>query len=175
MEEHEEIAIINRVLAGETDAFSLLVAAYQAVLLRVVAGVLNDRRRMAEEVAQDVFVEAFRRLPDFDSGRSRFQSWLLMIGRSRALNALRKKQPTYMAEVPEVGESNLDPIREEMVLLDGALHQLPVGQKRALLMSQVEGMTYRQIAEIEGVSEGTVKSRVSRARTFLKTTLQPFR
>lgn len=173
MTEEQEIDIINRVLDGDTDAFAAIVEAYQALLLRVIAGILNDRRDLAEEIAQDVLVEAFRRLPDFDPGRSPFRSWLLMIARSRAINALKKKRPTYCAEVPESAQMPPEPRRDELQRLDAALHQLPPAQKRVLLLAQVEGLPYRQIAEIEGTSVGTIKSRVSRAREFLKITLTP--
>ena len=163
MTEPEEITIINRVLDGETDVFGLLVEAYQGLLLRVIGGILNDQRHLAEEIAQDVLVEAFRRLPDFDSARSPFRSWLLMIARSRAINALRKRRPTYCETVPETPEMPPEPMADELQQLDAALHQLPAKQKRALLLSQVEGLPYRQIAEIENASVGTIKSRVSRA------------
>ena len=66
-----------------------------------------------------------------------------------------------------------EPMGDEVRQLDAALHQLPEQQKRALLLSQVEGLPYRQIAEIERASVGTIKSRVSRAREFLRATLSP--
>jgi RNA polymerase sigma-70 factor (ECF subfamily) len=171
MNEQQETDTINRVLDGEMDAFALLVDAYQGLLLRVIAGILNEQRHLAEEVTQDVLVEAFRKLPDFDPARSPFRSWLLMIARSRAINALRKKRPTYLAVVPETAQMPSEPMKDEWRLLDQALHQLPAKQKRALLLAQVEGLPYRQIAEIEGTSVGTIKSRVSRAREFLRSTL----
>ena len=139
MTEPQEIDIINRVLDGDSDAFAALVVAYQAMLLRVIAGILNDRRDLAEEIAQDVLVEAYRRLPDFDPARSPFRSWLLMIARSRAINALKKKRPTYLAEIPESAEMPPESRADEWQLLDTALHQLPPKQKRALLLAQVDG------------------------------------
>ena len=173
MTEQEEIAIINRVLDGETDVFARLVETYQGLLLRVIGGILNDQRHLAEEITQDVLVEAFRRLPQFDNARSPFRSWLLMIARSRAINALRKKRPTYCGTVPDTPQMPPEPMGDEVRQLDAALHQLPEKQKRALLLSQVEGLPYRQIAEIERASVGTIKSRVSRAREFLRATLSP--
>lgn len=175
MDEAHETDIINRVLNGETDAFAGLVEAYGPQLQRVIAGILNDQRHLAEEITQDVLVEAFRRLPKFDPDRSPFRSWLLMIARSRAITALRKKRPIYLAVVPEVAHMPPEPRDDVWCQLDAALHQLPGKQKRALLLSQIEGMPYRQIAEIENTSVGTIKSRVSRARDFLKTTLKPDR
>ncbi len=173
MDEDQETDIINRVLNGETDAFAGLVEAYGPLLQRVIAGILNDQRHLAEEITQDVLVEAFRRLPNFDPARSPFRSWVLMIARSRALTALRKKRPTYRAVVPEVAQMPPEPRDEVWRQLDAALHQLPGKQKRALLLSQIEGLPYRQIAEIENTSVGAIKSRVSRARDFLKATLKP--
>lgn len=173
MDEYQETDIINRVLNGEIDAFAELVEVYGPLLQRVIAGILNDQRHLAEEITQDVLVEAFRRLPKFDPARSPFRSWLLMIARSRAITALRKKRPTYCAVVPEVAQMPPEPRDDTWRRLNSALHQLPSKQKRALLLAQIEGLPYRQIAEIENTSVGTIKSRVSRARDFLKATLKP--
>lgn len=171
MTEPEESHIINRVLDGETEAFSELVAAYHPLLSRVICGILNEQRHLAEEITQDVLVEAYRRLPDFDPARSPLRSWLLMIARSRAINALRKKRPIYCETVPELAQPPAEPLGDQFRLLDAALHQLPPKQKRALLLSQIEGLPHREIAEIENTSVGTIKSRISRARDFLRTTL----
>lgn len=94
MSEDEELQIIRRIVDGEIDAFEHLVLHYQDRLLRMIATLLNDQRRHAEDLTQIVFVEAFRRLKDFDPARSRFSTWLFMIARSRSLNALTRGQAT---------------------------------------------------------------------------------
>jgi RNA polymerase sigma-70 factor (ECF subfamily) len=135
----------------------------------MIATLLHDERRLAEDVAQTVFVEAFRRLKDFDSSRSRFSTWLFMIARSRTINVLRKKRPTLLAEIPEEAVQAPDPgRRENFEALDRALHRLPGKQKRALVLVAFEEFSYAEAAQIEATTIGTIKSRVSRAREFLK-------
>jgi RNA polymerase sigma-70 factor (ECF subfamily) len=172
MSEDEELQIIRRIVDGEIDAFEHLVLHYQDRLLRMIATLLNDQRRHAEDLTQIVFVEAFRRLKDFDPARSRFSTWLFMIARSRSLNALRKKVPTLFAEPPEQYTDTAEPEhRERLRTLDQALHQLPGKQKRAFTLVALEGLSYGEAAQIESTTVGTIKSRVSRAREFLKTSL----
>lgn len=172
MSEDEELQIIRRTVDGEIEAFEYLVHHYQDRLLRMIATLLNDERRLAEDLAQIVFVEAFRRLKDFDPARSRFSTWLFMIARSRSLNALKKKRPTLLAELPEQYADNPEPEgRDRLRTLDQALHQLPGKQKRAFTLVALEDLSYAEAAQIEGTTVGTIKSRVSRAREFLKASL----
>lgn len=173
MTEEEELNAIRRVLDGETDAFEALVTHYQSRLIRMLATLLHDRRRLAEDVAQDVLVEAFRRLGSFDPSRSRFSTWLFLIAKSRGINALKKKSPTLIADPPEQvgGTENTVREREELGLLDRALHQLPIAQKRAFVLGVIEGLPQAEVAQLERTTIGTIKSRISRAREYLKTTL----
>lgn len=97
-----------------------------------------------------------------------------MIARSRAINALKKKRPTLLAELPEQETPFSDPEhREDFQALDLALHRLPPKQKRAFTLIALEELTYAEAAQIEATSVGTIKSRVSRAREFLKLSLKP--
>jgi len=172
MTEDEELHLIRRVLDGEINAFEHLVLHYQDRLLRMIATLLNDERRLAEDLAQTVFVEAFRRLKSFDPSRSRFSTWLYMIARSRSINALQKMRPTLLAELPERESPAPDPThRENLKTLDLALHQLPEKQKRAFTLVALEDLSYAEAAQIETTTIGTIKSRVSRAREFLKACL----
>jgi len=172
MSEDEELQIIRRIVDGEIEAFEHLVLHYQDRLLRMIGTLLNDERRLAEDVAQIVFVEAFRRLKDFDPARSRFSTWLFMIARSRSLNALRKKGPILLAELPEPYAQTPEPESWDRLRgLDAALHQLPGKQKRAFTLVALEDLSYAEAAQIESTTVGTIKSRVSRAREFLKASL----
>ena len=172
MNEAEELHIIRRIVDGEIEAFERLVLHYQDRLLRMIATLLNDQRRHAEDLAQIVFVEAFRRLRDFDPARSRFSTWLFMIARSRSLNALKKKSPTLLSEIPEqYADTPETEGRDRLKALDRALHQLPAKQKRAFTLVALEDLSYAEAAQIESTTVGTIKSRVSRAREFLKASL----
>ena len=172
MTEEEELKIIQRIVDGEIEAFEHLVIQYQDRLLRMIATILHDERRLAEDVTQTVFVEAFRRLRNFDPSRSRFSTWLLMIARSRAINTLEKKRPTLLAELPEREAEAPNPRhREEFAALNRALHQLPEKQKRAFSLVALEELSYAEAAQLEATTVGTIKSRVSRARKFLKVSI----
>ncbi|MBB5353878.1 RNA polymerase sigma-70 factor (ECF subfamily) [Haloferula luteola] len=173
MTEADELEVIRRVVDGDIEAFERLVVLYQDSLQRMIATLLHDERRLAEDIAQTVLVEAFHRLADFDPDRSRFSTWLFMIGRSRALNALRKKRPVLLAEIPETSAPPNDTSNAETyALLDRALQQLPPKQKRAFTLVVLEGLSYEDASCIEATTPGTMKSRVSRAREFLRASIQ---
>jgi RNA polymerase sigma-70 factor (ECF subfamily) len=138
----------------------------------MIATLLHDERRLAEDVAQTVFVEAYRRLKDFDPARSRFSTWLFMIARCRAINTLKKKRPTLLADIPErETQAPFSEHREDFEALDLALHRLPEKQKRAFTLVALEELSYAEAARIESTTVGTIKSRVSRARDFLKASI----
>lgn len=168
MTEEDEIRVIRRVLDGEIDAFEELVETYQDPLVRMLATLLKDRRRFAEDVAQEVMVEAFRRLRSFDPARSRFSTWLFMIARSRGINALKRKRPELFAEPPETVVPEEGGHRERLAIVDRAVAALPADQRRAFLLVVVESLPYAEAAQVEGVAPGTIKSRVGRAREFLR-------
>jgi RNA polymerase sigma-70 factor, ECF subfamily len=151
MSEDEELQIIRRVVDGEIEAFEHLVLHYQDRLLRMIGTLLNDERRLAEDLAQIVFVEAFR---------------------SRSLNALKKKGPILLAQLPEQYADTPEPEGwDRLRRLDAVLHQLPGKQKRAFTLVALEDLSYAEAAQIESTTVGTIKSRVSRAREFLKASL----
>lgn len=172
MTEEEELSVIRRVIDGEIEVFERLVLHYQVRLMHLIASLLDDRCRFAEDVTQTVFVEAFRRLATFDPSRSRFSTWLFMIARSRAIHVLQKKRPLLLAELPERSADPPDPgSRETFEALDRALQSLPAKQRRAFSLVALEELSYGDAARIEGTTVGTIKSRVSRAREFLKSSL----
>src|SRR5947207_15896964 len=82
----EDLAIIERVCAGDRDAFTLLVERHQSAIFRTVRNLLPDAVE-CEDLAQDVFLTAFNKLAAFDPGRASFRTWLLTIARNRCLNA----------------------------------------------------------------------------------------
>lgn len=174
---NEDTLIIKRVLAGETQAFRLLLLRYQKPLFRMVTHLLSDEH-LAEDIAQDVFLSAFKKLSSFDPDRSAFSTWLFTIARNKTINALKKKKPLLAAQVPEKichRPPDLSLIKKETTQkLDQALAQLPPRLKLPLVLAELEGRTYAEIAQIEGVSLGTVKSRIHRAKKKLKSILDKF-
>ena len=170
---HEDGAIIERVLAGETEAFRLLVERYQGPLFGLLGTLLPAAER--EDIAQDTFLTAFDRLAGYDAGRGRFSTWLLTIGRNKALNHLQKRRPLPMADPPETADPVTPATRldedEWFRRLDAALDGLPPEQKAVFVLADVHGLSYEEIGAVEQTELGTVKSRLSRARRKLRALL----
>ena len=171
----EDMAIVRQVLGGDVDAFRVLVERHQAGVLRFVGNMIADRHA-CEDVAQEVFVTAFRKLASFDPARSRFRTWLLVVARSRAVNAIKKKAPAAVAALPERtdGREPSDGAmwREVGERLDAALAGLPVRQRLAFVLAEIEELPHAEIAQIEGAKIGTIKSRISRAKAALRQALK---
>lgn len=165
----QEVTIIRRILDGDTDSFALLVERYQQPVISMIANILADYHG-AQDVAQEVFLAAYKKLNSFDPHRSRFSTWLFTIARNRAVNELKKNKRIAQNRKPQPNttepkaNTELNEIYEE---LDSALAELPVKQKIAFTLAHFQQLPYEQIARIEAVSVGTVKSRVARAKQKL--------
>ena len=173
----DEIEIIEKIRAGDTEAFALLVERYQKPVISMIRNMLNDRHG-CEDIAQDVFFAAFKKLRSFDPARSRFSTWLFTITRNKTLNLIRKKNPVLTEKFPPKPDEN-DPSdtltqKEFFLMLDNALQQLPPRQKRAFILAEFENLPYEDIAQIECTSLGTVKSRIHRAKKKLQKVLSQF-
>jgi RNA polymerase sigma-70 factor, ECF subfamily len=166
---------IEQVLAGDVDCFGLLVEKYQKKVRGMIYNMTRDHH-LSEDLGQDVFLDVYRSLRNFDSARSRFSTWLYRITRNKALNAISKRKPLFFAEVPEravesKAEQNIA-ANEFHAEFDRVLDRLPLRQRLAFVWSEIEQLSYQEIAEIEGVSLGTIKSRISRARQSIQEALK---
>jgi RNA polymerase sigma-70 factor, ECF subfamily len=168
--------LVGRVLAGESDAYEVLVRRYQARLYRHALGMVLDGD-VAADLVQDAFVNAFRRL-DRCRDRSSFGTWIFRILRNRCLDYLKERRRKDLPlddhhDLEAVGdgpESNF----ERSVLgdvIERALGQLPETQREAFLLKHVHDLTYEEIAEVVGASESALRMRVLRAREMLQTLL----
>ena len=171
----DETKTIERILAGDTESFRLLVERYERSVAGMVAHLTGDVQR-CEDLAQDVFLTAFAKLKTFDPARSRFSTWLLTIARNKSLNALKKKRPRTFDDPPEPVDPRT-PLeaatqREAFAKLDRVLTSLPDRQRRAFVLVEFEGLSYEQTAQIEGTRIGTIKSRIHRARAMLTRALR---
>jgi RNA polymerase sigma-70 factor (ECF subfamily) len=170
----EETGIIKAVLDGDIESFRLLVQRHQKPVIRMITNFINDRH-ICEDIAQDVFLAAYKKLSSFDPARSSFSTWLFTIARNKSINAMKKKRVLSVSnppENPDFSEPADSLIRDELFIkLDRALQSLNPGHRRALVLAEFENLPYEQIAQIEGVRIGTIKSRISRAKHRLRSAL----
>ena len=171
----EETGIIRTVLEGDTESFRLLVQRYQKPVIRMIANIINDRH-ICQDIAQEVFLAAYKKLPSFDPARSSFSTWLFTIAKNKSINAMKKRRIPSVSnppEKPDFSEPVDSLIRDELfVKLDHALKSLSPGHRRALVLAEFENLPYEQIAQIEGVRIGTIKSRINRAKHRLRSALE---
>jgi RNA polymerase sigma-70 factor (ECF subfamily) len=173
--EVEDRELVRRVLAGQTDDFRALVERHQQSIFRFAAGLLGNREE-AEDVTQETFLAAFANLSGYDSSRAAFSTWLFTIARNRCINSLKRSRPTALDEPDSLAHrTSTDPIvsQELSQQLDRALAALPVEQRSAFVLAEIEELPYAEIARIERTSVGTVKSRIHRAKQRLQSLLEP--
>lgn len=164
---------IERVLAGDVEAFRGLVERHQ----RRVNGFIQNLVRHgpdAEDLVQEVFVAAFRKLDSFDAKRSQFSTWLLTIARNQCLNHLKRSSiSTVVSPEFDIESQTTQPLDEVLsgelhARLDAALGLLPLEQRTAFVLAEIQELPHAEIALIEEVEVGTIKSRVSRAKQRLR-------
>ena len=167
----EDRELLQRYLAGDEAAFERLVVRHEAMLRRLAYGVLRDAA-LAEDVAQDAFLAAHRRAKGF-RGEGSVKSWLCRIAVNRAKDELRRQKRRPETSLPEGLESTVEPQRgaDARWDLSRALSKLRPEHRIALVLREVEGMGYREIAETLGWPLGTVQTRVHRARLELREAL----
>lgn len=174
--EADDAQIVARVLAGETREYRRLVERHQQAIFQFAWNLIGDEHE-AEDIAQDVFVAAFGHLRSYDSRRAALQTWLLTITRNRCINHLKRKRPTVGDDAVCYGNASAGSDkyeREEFWReLNGALAGLPPKQKTAFVLAEIEDLSYREIAQIEQTTCGTVKSRIHRAKQRLRAVLEP--
>lgn len=173
--EIDDRELVRRVLAGQTDAFRVLVERHQQAIFRFTSGLLGDLEE-AQDVTQETFLSAFANLSSYVSSRAAFSTWLFTIARNRSFNLLKRCRPMALDEPESIGDvAASDPLAalELSQQLDRALAALPVEQRSALVLAEIEQLPYAEIARIERTSLGTVKSRIHRAKHRLRSLLEP--
>ncbi len=174
MNPSREKEIIRQVQAGNAQAFEPIVHHYQSAVFRILSNLVAEA--MVEDLAQDVFLSAYAQIRRFDSKKGGFRSWLYAIARNRALNARRKKRETLLPEPPEMVQKRT-PVDDLMVKeifshLDAVLKAMPFQDRCIFVWVELEGLSYAEIASIEDLPLGTVKSRLARIRAKLKHSLR---
>lgn len=167
---------IAQVLGGARDEYRALVDRHAAIVAGFVGGMIRDRQR-AEDLVQEAFVRAFVALDRFDAARGTFRSWLLTIARRVCLDELRRRStPVVLVDAAPLidDRSPVDAAasHEAGRRLDAALEGLPLSQRVPFVLFELQGLSYAEIAHVEGVALGTVKSRIGRARAALRAALE---
>jgi len=180
--------LVARVQRGDKKAFDLLVLKYQRKILRLLGRMIRDPAEI-EDVAQEAFIKAYRALPQF-RGESAFYTWLYRIAVNTARNWLAsagRRPSTPNAIETADGETfnetdNLTDIstpesmaasREIAETVNAVIEDLPEELRTAIVLREIEGMSYEDIAQSMDCPIGTVRSRIFRAREAIATRLRP--
>jgi RNA polymerase sigma-70 factor, ECF subfamily len=182
-----EAVLVARCAAGDEDACTELVEEHQRLVFQLALNLLNDAQE-ALDLSQEVFLRVFRTLPTF-RGHSSLRTWIYRITVNQAKNRLRwwrrrrrAQQVSLDEHVRQHGELPSEAVtaspdrmlrqRELGDRLRHALDHLPFDQKSAIVLREVDGLSYEEIAYSLGVAVGTVKSRLARARESLRAELR---
>jgi RNA polymerase sigma-70 factor (ECF subfamily) len=163
-----DFGILKRAQRGDERAFSIIVRAYETPVFNYVLRLVGDRT-LAEDLTQEVFLRVFQGLPNF-SLRCRFTTWLFQVTKNRVLDELRaiERRPRTLVALEDMPQLEiLDPPAERVEAIDAvwrAVDELNVDLKLALLLRDVVGLSYAEIADSLEVTLATVKWRIFKAR-----------
>lgn len=180
--------LMARVAEDDERAFPELVRRFQGRVTNLISRVLNDRNG-SEDLAQEVFVRVFVHRRNYRRG-SKFSTWVFTIAANLAKNEIRRRvrrrnwfsldaltemlndSAIQLADKTENHEVGLEreQLRDE---IGKAIATVPEKYRLALVLRDIEGLPYEEIAEVLGIPGGTVRSRINRARGMLKRKLQP--
>ncbi len=180
--QRRDLILVERARDGDLDAFNDLVACYQDQLFALVVRLVPDRDQ-ADDVVQEAFFSAYRNMSSFRGGTVR--SWLSRIAVNAAMDTQRARKRRPSQPYPELEDESWQPPagedadpertildRERTAALSGALAAITSDQRTAIVLFDVEGYDYGEIADMTGVSLGTVKSRIHRGRLALRGLLE---
>lgn len=179
---HSEEQLIQRAAKGDGAAFSELMAQHEsrmyAVTLRMCAN-----REDAQDCLQDAMLRIYRAIGSF-KGQSAFSTWIYRITMNTCLDELRRRKSRSASSLDTLLESGWSPADEDDVperhaiaseqrrTIDQAISQLPEDMRAAVVLRDIQGFTYDEIADMLGANIGTVKSRISRGRERLRQILR---
>jgi RNA polymerase sigma-70 factor, ECF subfamily len=168
--------IIRNIQKGQVNDFELLVKKYQSAVFNVLFHILHQEG-IARELSQDVFVKAYEHLDSFNF-KSRFFSWIYRIAINTGISYQKKQhQHLFTNRFPGNYEEGVDEKimeKEKAAMLKEAINRLKNKYKMVILLRYYEQLSYAEMAEVLGISENKVKSRLFCSRKLLKTILQEF-
>ncbi len=180
----EEAALVAELQAGSEEAFNYVLGVYKNPIYSLIAHILGNDADAAD-VLQNVFVKVFRGIAQFH-GNSTLKTWLYRIAVREALNYRRGWFRRHVHEPFSLDEESTEPVAalaakpdgdspyetlelaERQRLVKGALAALPLPYRAVLVLREIDEMAYDEIAEVLGIAEGTVKSRLMRGRELLR-------
>jgi RNA polymerase sigma-70 factor (ECF subfamily) len=186
-----DVLLVDRAKRGDVRAFEMLVVRYRRRIERLIARMVRDAA-LVEDIAQETFIRAYRALPQF-RGESAFYTWLYRIAVNTAKKALveLKRDPLIRESALGSPEDGEEPSRVENELSDGetpeavlaskeiaatvnaAIDALSEDLRQAIVLREIEGLSYEEIADVMNCPIGTVRSRIFRAREAIATRLRP--
>lgn len=176
-----EDALVARAQAGDSVAFNELAERYSTRLRRVLYRITRDCEA-AYDAVQEALLRAWQNIGRFES-RSRFYTWLTRIGINEAYHGMRKRQPEMLDIEDSVGERVPDwgnlpdetfESREFLTAVEAALGELPPEYRTAVALRDVEGLSTQEAAEVLGIGERALKSRLHRGRMALRAKLDTY-
>ncbi|MEA2519765.1 MAG: hypothetical protein QOF49_1845 [Chloroflexota bacterium] len=180
--QRRDLILLERARSGDLDAFNDLVVCYQDLLFSLVVRMVPDRDQ-ASDCVQEAFFSAFRNLAAFRGGS--VKSWLQRICVNAAMDIQRARKRRPVQPYPELDDESwqppagkeADPVTTALTTerhraLNDALATITDDQRAAIVLFDIEGYDYAEIAELTGVSLGTVKSRIHRGRLALRDRLE---
>lgn len=174
--------LVRQVLAGDVLQFEELVRRHQRQIVNFIYRMVGDFD-LAMDMSQEVFIRVYQALDRFDA-RYRFTTWIYRIASNCAIDRLRRHQPPTVSldALPppntnvrriQIASPDQDPSetyesKETMRRLEAAIHRLPAGYRRLIVLRHVNSLRYEQIAAVTRLPLGTVKNRIFRARAILR-------
>ena len=182
----EELRLITAAQRGDFDSFNALVRLYEGRIYNLAYRMMGDPDSAAD-ASQEAFLAAFRNLRSFRGGS--FRSWMLRIATNACYDMLRarKRRPSVSLDIPDNDDGDDSPLqipdmgespdevalrRELAAAIQQGLDHLPEDQRLAVILSDIQGLAYEEIAQITNANLGTVKSRLSRGRMRLREVLR---
>lgn len=174
----DDATLVDEVLTGSPSAFSVLVKRYTDRVYRVVAAIVGDSAA-ADDTVQETFFRAYVGLASF-SRRAQFRTWLYRIALNEAYRTRRSRTRLRERPFSQLGEESMRPVLERVATADAEsgedprrrvlllLESLPREYREAMVLRHVDGLSYREIAEVLGTTAGTVGSWLHRARETLR-------
>ena len=172
--------LVQQILNGNSNAFRYLVSKNQQLVVHIVGRIVRQQEDL-EDICQEVFIKVYRKLEKF-RGDSKLSTWIATIAYNTAISKFRKNNRLGEVEFDEQFEIEPDlktpaaivEQEEAKKYLLEMIEQLPVNYRAVLTLFHLQEFSYREIEQITGMPEGTVKSYLSRARGLLKNKLEEF-